>query len=118
MLRFLYALFFIVLLLLGLLAWGYLTSIHFSVPLFLPTAWGLGLLVLGGCLFVWSMASLMLHGQGLPMNAFPPPCFVRQGPYRLFSHPIYVGFCLMALPSSTNQVQDFSWWPLPWYWAL
>ena len=96
MLKFLYALFFMVLFPLGLLAWGHQASLHFTTPLYLPTTWGLVLLGLGGSLFLWSMAILMLYGQGLPMNAFPPPRFVTQGPYRLFSHPIYVGFCLMV----------------------
>ena len=38
--------------------------------------------------------ALMLHGRGLPMNAFPPPRFVREGVYRWIRNPMYIGFGL------------------------
>ena len=38
----------------------------------------------------------MERGGGLPMNAFPPPRFVRSGIYRWIRNPMYVGFGLVA----------------------
>jgi hypothetical protein len=40
------------------------------------------------------MLSLWKYGGGLPMNAFPPPKYVRGGLYALIPHPIYGGFVL------------------------
>lgn len=52
-------------------------------------AGGVGLMALG-------MGGLAAYGHGLPMNAYPPPLYVAQGIYGWLSHPIYVGFVLLA----------------------
>lgn len=67
-----------------------LRSVH-SLPWGLITA-GVGLL-----LMALGTASLWWRGGGLPMNAFPPPRYVSDGIYRLFSHPIYVGFAFVCV---------------------
>lgn len=95
MMKLLYGLLFVVVIPVGLWCWGHLTASHFATEFAPPYDLGMALCLFGGCLLVWSMLSLMVHGRGLPMNAFPPPRFVSQGPYRLLSHPIYVGFCLL-----------------------
>lgn len=73
-------------------------AIHSSVelPLALPQHFALGAAIFGALLCLWSMASLIRLGKGLPMNAFPPTKFVQRGPYVLFAHPIYVGFCFLV----------------------
>lgn len=53
---------------------------------------GAAVAALGVLLVAWAMLALRVHGGGLPMNAFPPPRFVSQGPYALVAHPIYAGF--------------------------
>jgi protein-S-isoprenylcysteine O-methyltransferase Ste14 len=59
--------------------------------------WLGAVLVLGGVtLMLAAFDSLRRHGRGLPMNAFPPPVYVSQGPYRWMRHSIYTGFCLAA----------------------
>lgn len=69
-----------------------------ALPLPLPVLHapraGALLVLLGGGLLAWAMAALWFQGGGLPMNAFPPPRLVRSGPFRILSHPIYVGFVL------------------------
>jgi membrane-associated phospholipid phosphatase len=42
------------------------------------------------------MLGLWIHGGGLPMNAFPPPRFVKRGIYAVVPHPIYFGFVLIC----------------------
>lgn len=58
----------------------------------LAAAWVLTIAGLG--LMLAGMAHLWIHGQGLPMNAYPPTRLVTQGTYRLLGHPIYTGFTL------------------------
>ena len=53
-------------------------------------------IALGGFLIVGGMIDLMVFGNGLPMNAFPPKNFVAKGIYRWLSHPIYGGVGLLA----------------------
>jgi protein-S-isoprenylcysteine O-methyltransferase Ste14 len=55
---------------------------------------GLLLMVTGVLLMLISMYYLWTHGKGLPMNAYPTKIFVSSGPYSIFKHPIYVGFCI------------------------
>jgi len=42
------------------------------------------------------MAALAVYGRGLPMNAYPPPRYVTRGVYGWVSHPIYLGFVVLA----------------------
>ncbi len=79
----------------GLLVW-WAEATEAVVPLPpLQSTWaGLALTAAGVMLIVAGMGTLMVHGRGLPMNAYPPPAYVRQGIYRLTPHPIYLGFWL------------------------
>ncbi|MEZ4406292.1 MAG: prolipoprotein diacylglyceryl transferase [Polyangiales bacterium] len=65
-----------------------------AVPLPTPRSLvgGLALALAGLALIFGGWHALKVHGGGLPMNAFPPPRRVSRGVYRLFAHPIYVGF--------------------------
>jgi protein-S-isoprenylcysteine O-methyltransferase Ste14 len=55
------------------------------------------LLLLGGILLIGGWYALFKHGNGLPMNAFPPEQFVSRGVYAVTPHPIYIGFCFIVL---------------------
>lgn len=90
--KLLYGLFFCALLPLGLWFWARQTSDLIRYPAIEAPFAGTLLLTAGIALIVSSMSWLRIRGKGLPMNAFPPPEFVSSGPYRLFRHPIYVGF--------------------------
>lgn len=50
----------------------------------------------GVILMALGMGALAVYGRGLPMNAYPPPLYVVRGIYGWVSHPIYVGFVLLA----------------------
>ena len=92
--KFLYGFLFAALLPLLLVLWAAATE-H-SVPLNIIQSDTLGTaLAATGLLMVFvGMTSLVVHGKGLPMNAFPPAEYVNRGIYRLIPHPIYTGFCI------------------------
>jgi protein-S-isoprenylcysteine O-methyltransferase Ste14/membrane-associated phospholipid phosphatase len=52
------------------------------------------LLTIGIILIFSGMLHLWIFGKGLPMNAFPPENFVREGIYSFLKHPIYAGSVL------------------------
>jgi prolipoprotein diacylglyceryltransferase/protein-S-isoprenylcysteine O-methyltransferase Ste14 len=62
---------------------------------------GSAVTVAGVSLMVWGWWALWRYGGGLPMNAFPPPRYVADGPYRVVAHPIYVGFVSVCFGVST-----------------
>lgn len=53
------------------------------------------LVSLGSFVIVASTAQLWYQGKGLPISDLPPSHFVSAGFYRLWRHPIYVGFTLL-----------------------
>ena len=93
----LYAIVFIVILPVGLWFWAKLTQGIVALPAIESKPVGIALVIVGGLLMLWAMYALKAYGKGLPMNAYPPPIFVTQGPYRLFRHPIYWGFGLLMI---------------------
>ena len=90
--KLLYGLLFVAVLPLLLVVWAARTSQAVPLPVLHSLPWGIVLAVVGLGLILWGMGSLWWVGGGLPMNAFPPPCYVSTGIYSVFSHPIYVGF--------------------------
>ncbi|MCP3930753.1 MAG: hypothetical protein GY705_16825 [Bacteroidetes bacterium] len=92
-----YALFFLLLLPALLILWSIGTE--YAIDLTVPNAPVIGLLlIIAGFLVMLSgMYALHRYGKGLPMNAYPPCHFVEKGIYTFFSHPIYVGFCGLAI---------------------
>ena len=95
--KLLYGLLFVGLLPLLLVIWAAKT--RDVVPLRTVHSFLWGLITAGVGLFSMALgtASLWWLGGGLPMNAFPPPRYVSGGIYRVFSHPIYVGFALVCV---------------------
>jgi prolipoprotein diacylglyceryltransferase/protein-S-isoprenylcysteine O-methyltransferase Ste14 len=84
----------------GMVAWARATADVVRAPApRLPLAGG-GLALAGLALGLGGMWALWRRGGGLPMNAFPPPRLVSEGPYAVVPHPIYTGFCLVALGAS------------------
>jgi protein-S-isoprenylcysteine O-methyltransferase Ste14 len=86
----LYGLLFVAVLPIILILWAKYTQniVTLSVPANLLYGW---ILLIPGAIFVLSgMWSLWRSGKGLPMNAFPPQRFVKNGIYAFTRHPIYL----------------------------
>ena len=62
------------------------------------TGWALAFL--GMSLLLSAMATLVLKGNGLPMNMYPPASYVTGGVYRYLANPIYLGFGMVAFGAS------------------
>ncbi|WP_297695308.1 prolipoprotein diacylglyceryl transferase family protein [uncultured Eudoraea sp.] len=93
----LYAVIFLILIPIILVYWAKATSIHFNDLNVRSHETGAVIFLLGCILLIWGMLALIVKGEGLPMNAFPPKKLVKEGAYRLLHHPIYWGFGLMVL---------------------
>jgi protein-S-isoprenylcysteine O-methyltransferase Ste14 len=68
------------------------------------------IILISGILFVVSgMWNLWILGYGLPMNAYPPKRFVKEGIYSFFRHPIYMGAALISfgLSAVTRSASGF-----------
>jgi len=54
------------------------------------------LVAIGALIVISGMLHLWIYGNGLPMNAFPPVKFVKNGIYAFTKHPIYSGTVLIS----------------------
>ncbi len=88
---------FVVLLPLLLLWWARATNDSIALPIVPDRMVGILASACGAVMMFAGMATLMLRGNGLPMNAYPPSQYVQSGIYKYFSHPIYTGFCGVAI---------------------
>lgn len=95
--KILYALFFLLLFPSLLWIWAKFTENIIPFPPIESKPAGSILIFVGFSLMLWGMYALYFYGKGWPMNAYPPPVFVTNGPYRLFRHPIYWGFGLLMI---------------------
>lgn len=83
-----------------LLWWAVATAGAVPLPAVHSPAGGGALAIGGALLLALGMGALKVYGRGLPMNAYPPPKYVARGIYGWISHPIYVGFVLLAAGAS------------------
>jgi len=95
-----YGALFVVVLPLGLVAWSAALAPAFQLPRVSSVPAGALLIGLGAAMMSFGIGGLMIHGRGLPMNAFPPPHLVREGIYRWIRSPIYLGFGLVCAGSA------------------
>lgn len=93
----LYGLLFVAVLPILLIIWADRTRDLVPLRAIHSLTWGLMAAGAGALLMAFGMASLWRLGGGLPMNAFPPPRYVSGGVYRVFCHPIYVGFASLCV---------------------
>jgi protein-S-isoprenylcysteine O-methyltransferase Ste14 len=95
--RLLYGIVFVLAVPILLVLWAVATATVVPLPT-VPYAWaGSIIIAVGAALMVAGMAAIIVHGQGLPMNPYPPPLYVTRGIFRYTSHPIYVGFAICCL---------------------
>jgi len=95
--KILYGLLFVVLLPILLLLWAKSTEPLVPLPIVAANHLGVVLALSGLFIVASGIMSIMIYGEGLPMNAFPPRRHVTRGIYRLTSHPIYIGFSLLCI---------------------
>ena len=101
--KILYSILFVVLLPLSLILWAKSLDNVVAIPAIKAALPGLALLLAGAAMIVAGIAALYRHGNGLPMNAYPPKKYVTNGIYRFLSHPMYVGACLISIGVSITQ---------------
>jgi protein-S-isoprenylcysteine O-methyltransferase Ste14 len=77
--------------------WAYQTESSIELPTLKSDVFGLILISSSTLIILRGMLDLWIYGKGLPMNAYPPKRFVREGIYRYLSHPIYVGAGLLSI---------------------
>ena len=94
----------------ALALWAHAASPLIAWPSFHWPVFGWLLVGAGVCLILSAFHALLRYGRGLPMNAFPPPVYVYQGPYRLTRHPIYVGFSLACLGAAIASGSTGGFW--------
>jgi protein-S-isoprenylcysteine O-methyltransferase Ste14 len=91
-----YGALFVVVLPLALVAWADALSATIRLPQVRSLPAGTLMILLGAALMILGIGGLVIHGRGLPMNAFPPPRLAREGIYRWLRTPIYLGFGLLC----------------------
>jgi len=92
-----YGLVFIVVVPLILILWTKYTGDFVRLPVPENLISGYILLISGVVFIISGMWNLWHLGNGLPMNAFPPKIFVKNGIYAFVKHPIYLGAALISL---------------------
>ena len=107
--RVLFGLLFAVLIPVILILWAKFTSDIVTIPLPVDLLPGYILLITGSifvCIGIWNIWSM---GNGLPMSAFPPEKYVRNGIYAFTRHPIYFGSALTSfgLSAVTRSASGF-----------
>ncbi len=58
---------------------------------------GLGLIVVGGLVWLAAAATLVTYGAGTPLPLDPPRRLVDRGPYRLSRNPMHLGLVVLLL---------------------
>jgi protein-S-isoprenylcysteine O-methyltransferase Ste14 len=91
-----YGALFVVVLPLALVAWADALSATIRLPQVRSIPAGAAMIIVGAALMILGIGGLLIHGRGLPMNAFPPPRLAREGIYRWIRTPIYIGFGLLC----------------------
>lgn len=108
--KFLYGFVFVAALPVLLVIWSGLTEPIIKLPVPVNSIIGVAfltaglLLILSGFWYIWK------EGHGLPMNAFPPEKFVKNGIYAFLRHPIYTGAVLMSFGVSAAAQYASGFW--------
>ncbi|MCX6253888.1 MAG: DUF1295 domain-containing protein, partial [Bacteroidia bacterium] len=79
-----------------LILWAKYTDKIVKLPLPENLLFGYILLIAGALFVLSGMWYLWRFGSGLPMNAFPPKRFVKNGIYAFTKHPIYSGVVMIS----------------------
>jgi protein-S-isoprenylcysteine O-methyltransferase Ste14 len=91
-----YGLLFLAVVPLLLILWAKYTDKIITLPLPETLIPGFILLIAGVLFVLTGMWNLWRFGKGLPMNAFPPERFVKNGIFAITKHPIYSGAVMIS----------------------
>ena len=94
--RVLYGLLFVAVIPFLLILWAKHTGSIVKLPLPGNLFFGYGLLITGALFILSGIWCLWVLGNGLPMNAFPPKKFVKDGIYTFTKHPLYFGAVILS----------------------
>lgn len=108
--KFLYGALFTLVLPVLLVVWARATSPIVQAPIISSKPLGIALVLAGLLLVFTGMGALLVHGQGLPMNPYPPRRYVTQGIYRFVPHPIYTGFSLLCVGTAIVAGSSSGFW--------
>ena len=92
--RIAYGALFVLVLPVGLVWWARASAPMVPLRVVHSVAGGAALIAVGLLLIGAGGRELIVRGDGLPMNAFPPTRFVRSGIFRWIRNPMYIGFGL------------------------
>ena len=92
--KLLYGILFVVVLPVLLIVWARATEPVVGLCRIESVPLGLTIEAVGIFLLIAGIYAIVVFGQGLPMNAFPPIEYVHWGIYRFIPHPIYMGFTM------------------------
>jgi membrane-associated phospholipid phosphatase/protein-S-isoprenylcysteine O-methyltransferase Ste14 len=106
----LYGLLFIAILPIILILWAKYTKAVITLPMADNLLYGYILLIAGAIFVCAGIWSLWRSGKGLPMNAFPPKKFVKNGIYAFTRHPIYMGAAMISFGLSAVTLSASGFW--------
>lgn len=96
----LYALLFTVILPLLLITWASYSAANVPLPCAAGPELGWIAVLVGLALMAAGVWALVLYGNGLPMNPYPPKTYVSRGIFRFVAHPVYAGFSILCVGAS------------------
>jgi len=94
--KFLYGSLFVIVIPVLLILWAKYTGRIIKLPVPGDLYSGFILLIAGALLVFSGIWHLWIYGGGLPMNAYPPSKYVKNGIYAFIKHPIYSGTVLIS----------------------
>lgn len=95
--KFIYGAFFVIVLPIFLYYWAKVLDSYVRLPHVFIVWLATCLVAFGVITMISGIFNIIIKGQGLPMNMFPPKKFVISGTYAIFSHPIYIGAIALCL---------------------
>lgn len=93
-----------------LIAWAHFTASDIALPVPSNKIVNFFALAIGAFFVIAGMHNLWFYGDGLPMNAFPPKNFVKNGAYSIVKNPIYFGTAIMSFSISAIAQSSAGFW--------
>jgi protein-S-isoprenylcysteine O-methyltransferase Ste14/membrane-associated phospholipid phosphatase len=106
----LYGMLFVIVIPFLLIIWAKYSGKIVRLPVPEDLYFGYVLVVIGALLALSGMHHLWIYGNGLPMNAFPPTKFVKNGIYAFIKHPIYSGTVMICFGLSILTKTSSGFW--------